>query len=822
MFDTVWQDVRHGIRMLLKNPGFSLVAVLSIAIGVGANTAMFSVADGLILRPLKLPDAAGLVTISGRTPTGELRTAGTSYPDYLDLRNRARSFTGLAASRALIAGVARQRNESAQGIFGQAVSANFFDVLQVQPALGRGFLPEEGLVAGRDAVVVLAHETWTEQFGAEAGLVGQQVRLNGQPFTVVGIAPKGFNGAEFFVAPAFYVPLTMLPALEPGAPLDLLDHRDVRTLAVVGRLTPGVTLAQADQDVVAIARALEQEHPESNDRRGMLVRWERDARFAEFRQMSAMSAILIALAFAVLLVACANVAGLLASRAPVRAREIALRLAIGGSSQRLMRQMITETALIAAAGGISGFALGYAGIRSFRQFQVVTDVGVRMSFDLDGRALGVGLVIAAVSVLLSSVIPAWRAARAADLSHTLRNTSAPASRTGRLWGRHGLVASQIALTLVLLTVALSFYRAFHAEYGRGPGFRTDHLLLATLDPGLARLDQRQTEAFYERVKERAATVPGITAAAVTSFVPFTMGGGNLTAIVPEGIESTPGAGDIRAAAARVDDNYLDTMGIPIVSGRGLHASDASDTLRVAVVSRGLATRFWPGQNPLGKRLRVGGPDAEWTEIVGVAADVKFQLFTPTSAPFLYLPRRQNPSTRSTLVVRTAGDPATVAGALRTAVLETNRDVPVLLLRTMEAFYHANSRNLNTVVVRTIAGMGAMGLTLALIGLYGLTAFAVNRRTREIGIRMAVGALPTSVLRMIMRQASLPSAAGIVLGVLASAGVGGLIESVFPNTGGDGMTFLLIVPGVLIVVAFATYLPARRAALIDPLTALRQD
>ena len=267
MFDTISQDVRHGARMLAKNRGFSLVAVLSIAIGVGANTAMFSVADGLILRPLELPDAAGLVTISGRTPTGDVRSAGTSYPDYLDLRDRARSFGGLAASRGLVAGVARQRGESARGVFGQAVSTNFFDVLSVQPAMGRGFLPDEGRVAGRDAVVVLAHETWTEQFGADPGLVGQQVRLTGQPFTVVGIAPEGFKGAEFFLAPAFYVPLTMVPALEPGAPPDLLDHRDVRTLRVVGRLAPDATLTQADQEVVAIARALEQQHPESNDRR---------------------------------------------------------------------------------------------------------------------------------------------------------------------------------------------------------------------------------------------------------------------------------------------------------------------------------------------------------------------------------------------------------------------------------------------------------------------------------------------------------------------------------------------------------------------------
>ncbi len=402
---------------------------------------MFSVADGLILRPLRLPDAGGLVTISGVSPTGEVDSSGTSYPDYVDLRERARSFVGLAATNGLRAGIARDRDKSAQGRFGQAVSTNFFDVLRAQPALGRGFLPDEGRVTGRDAVVVLSHETWTEQFGADRGLVGQQIRLTGQPFTVVGIAPEGFKGAEFFLAPAFYVPLAMLPALQPGAPPDLLDHRDVRTLAVVGRLAPGASLAQADQEVVAIAKSLQQQYPNSNERRGLLLRSERDARLADFAPMSAMSAILIALAFAVLLVACANVAGLLAGRAPVRAREIALRLAIGGSRRRLMRQMITETALIAAAGAVTGLAFGYAGIASFRQFQVVSDVGVRLSYDLDGRALAVGFVIAATSVLLSSVIPAWRTARAADPSNTLRTRRPqPAGRgvcgaaTG--WSRH--------------------------------------------------------------------------------------------------------------------------------------------------------------------------------------------------------------------------------------------------------------------------------------------------------------------------------------------------------------------------------------------------
>jgi predicted permease len=822
MLETVWQDVRHGARMLVKNPGFSLIAILSIAIGVGANAAMFSVADGLILRPLPVPDPGGVVTVSGTTPTGDVRVSGVSFPDYADLRDRARSFEALAATRGVAASLGRDRNEPAQGTFGLAVSANFFDVLHIRPALGRAFLPDEDRVIGRDAVVVLAYETWTEQFGADPGIVGRQVRLTGETFTVIGVAPEGFNGTSHYQRHAFYAPLAMLPTLDAAAQKTLLEQRDVRSFGVIGRLTPGVSLAQAHQEVELVARTLELEHPATNQQRGLLLRREMDARLAEYAPAAALGFVLIGLALAVLLVACANVAGLLTSRAPVRAREIALRLAIGGSRSRLIRQLITEATLVAVAGGVAGLALGYGGIRSFQQFQIVTDVGIRLTYELDRRVLVVGLGIAAISALLSSAIPAWRSTRVQDLSSTLRNTTTPAARMARLWGRHGLVASQIALTLVLLTVALSFYRAFQAEYGRGPGFRTDHLLLTNLDPGLARYDRRQSDTFYERLKERTAAIPGITSVALTSFVPLSQDGVGLLAIVPEGVDLPPGVDSLTVVSASVDESYFDTIGISIVNGRPFRATDTADTPRVAIVSRGMAVRYWPQDDPLGKRIRLTGTTEGWAEVIGVAEDAKFRLFAPTSTPFLYLSRLQNGSTRSTLVVRTEIESAAAASQVRNAILETDRDVPILGMRTMEAFYHANARNLNTVVVRTIALMGMMGLVLALVGLYGLMAYAVSRRTREIGIRMAMGALPTSVLQMVLRQGALPSIAGIAAGVVASAGVGGLIQAVFPGTAGDAVTYLTIVPVVIAVVALAAYIPARRAAHIDPLVALRQD
>jgi predicted permease len=822
MLETLWQDLRHGTRMLAKNPGFSLVAILSIAIGVGANAAMFSIADGLMLRPLPIPDPNGLMTVSATLPTGETRSRVISYPDYEDLRDRAQSFEGLAATAGVNVAFARHRDEPARGTYGLAVSANFFDVLRIRPALGRTFLPDEDRVAGRDAVIILSHETWTQQFGADPNIVGREIRLTGEPFTVIGVTPEEFTGPLHFLPPNFYVPTAMLPALASGAQPTLLDQRDSRMLDVMGRLKPVVSLAQGREEVDRIGRELAQAYPATNARRDLLLRREIDQRMADNPPTTALSFILLGLAVAVLFVACANVAGLLTSRAPVRAREIAMRLAIGGSRPRLIRQLITESVLVAVAGAAAGLALGYLGILSFRQLQIVTDIGVRLNYELDRRAVAVGLGVAAISVLLSSVIPAWRATRARDLSSPLRNTMVPAGRAARLWGRHGLVASQIALTLVLLSVALSFYRAFEAEYGRGPGFRTDHLLLTNIDTALARFDRNQSEDFYRRLKERAASIPSVTSVSLTSFIPLNLDGNDAMAVIPEGFTLPPGVESLTVAAARIDEAYLDTIGIPIVMGRGIQATDTADTPRVAVVSNGMAARYWPGENPLGKRIRVAGANPVWAEVVGVAADAKFRLFTSVSTPFLYLARLQNPPTRNTLVVRTDADSAALAEAVRSAVLETGRDVPILGMRTMEAFYYASARNLNLVVVRTIAGMGALGLALALIGLYGLMAYAVNRRTREIGIRMAMGALPASVLRMVLRQGTLPSIVGVAFGIVASTAVGGLIQGSIPGTGGDVFTYLLIVPIVVLVVMLAAYIPARRAAHIDPLLALRQD
>jgi predicted permease len=822
MIEALIQDLRHGARMLRKSPGFASIAIVSIAIGVGANAAMFSIADGLILRPLAVPNADEVVIVSATTPTGDVESDGVSYPDYLDLRDRTRSFDGLFAVRDLVASFDVRPGEPAFGKFGQAVSGNLFDVIGVRAALGRTFSAAEDAVPGRDPVMVLAHDTWTQLFAADPAIIGRQVRVGGEALTVIGVMPASFTGLDHYVPVTFYVPLAMLPRLGGAAPPDVLARRDLRTLMVMGRLEDGVTLPQAQDDVRLIASALQQTYPDTNRGHAFQVETYLGARMREYAPAAGLAVMLLLLAIAVLLVACANVAGLLTSRNPVRAREIALRLAIGGSRLRLVRQFVTESLLIGLCGSVLGLAVGYGGIRSFQQFQVASDVGVRLVYALDRRALGVGLVVAIVSALLASFVPAWRAAGMNDVSGTLRNARGPAARKSGLWGK-GLVAAQVALTLLVLTVAAGFYRAFEAEYSAGPGFRTSNILLVSLNPALARYDDEKTDAFYRLLKERVRGMPGVTTVGLSSFVPLSQSASDGASIVPEGYTMAVGASNIPMPAARIDESYLDTIGIAIVRGRGFAATDTVTSPRVAIVSRATAARYWPGADPVGRRFRLDKADGPSVEVIGVAADTKYRLFTPSSADFVYLPRAQNPIPRSTLLVGVSGSAATLAGPVSDAVRALDPAMPVQSMRTMEDYYYASARNFNTVTVRTVAGMGVAGLVLALAGLYGLVAYAVSRRTREIGIRMALGAVPQSMLRMVLWHGWLPTAAGMLAGVLLSAAAGRLLRSAFQGGAGiDAGSYLLVVPAVLVVVTAAAYVPARRAARLDPLVALRQD
>jgi predicted permease len=823
MLDTLRQDLRHGGRMLRKNPSFAAIAIVSIAVGVGANAAMFSVADGLVLRPLPVPNASGVVTIDAQAPGVGFRNPRLSYPEYLDVRDQAKSFDGLTAYALVITSFARTADQQVERKAGMAVSSNLFDVMHVRPALGRSFRPDEDRVGERHPVVVLDHDEWVQDFASDPQIVDRRIRLGGLDFTVIGVAPTGFTGIDHDLHPAFYVPLAMWTAVQTGLTGDELTRRDADASAFVvkGRLKPGVTLAQARADVQHVAANLANAYPETNRGRGLIARTQLEAYSRDGSGDTNIVTMLLTLAIVVLAVACANVAGLLASRAPERAREFALRLATGAPRRRLIGQLLNESLLVAVGGSVAGLAIAYGAVAMFQRLEFPTDIPLKLTFALDTRALSVGIAAAIASAMIASLIPAWQATRT-DLVSALKDRTATASGA-RLWGRSILVSGQVALSLVLLTVSVFLYRAFQAELQRGPGFRTEHLLMMTFDPSLARYDATRSEQFYRALKERAAAVPGVRSVALTSAIPMKADTMVPVPVAPEGFTFAPGTDNVNVLAARVDEGYFDTIGISVLAGRAFRATDTADAPHVAVVNATFAARYWPKQSPIGKRIRLDRATPDVVEVVGMASDVKNLFIALPAAEFIYLPQLQQPGTQSTLLVQTAGDPAAVTSRIREVVLGLDASMPAFGVRTMEHFYFARGVYTTLLIVGSVAGMGTMGLLLSLAGLYGLVAYRASQRTREFGIRIAVGAHPWSVLRMVLRQGVVLSAAGVTVGLAASVATRGLLGGVFPSQGTvDVATYALVVPALVAVTLLAAYVPARRAAAIDPVDALRAE
>jgi len=821
------RDLIHGLRILMKNPGFTFIAVISIAIGVGVNTAMFSVADGLVFRPLPVPRPGEVVSIIGLERNVGFGNRRVSYPDYVDIRDKASSVRGLVAYTFVATTFASRADEPAERKVGMAVTGNLFDAMEVRPYLGRAFRADEDVVPGRDAVVVLDHDEWRQQFAADPAIVNRRIHLGGVEFTVIGVAPQGFTGIDHDVKPAFYIPMAMYTTVQNAVPKDVLTRRDLRNFIVKGRLSPGVTMDAANQEVQQLARSLAAAYPEVNRNHDLIVRTQLQA----YRDQPGggdtnLVVMLMTLALAVLAIACANVAGLLTSRAPVRAREVALRMAVGAGRGRLVRQLVTESLLLAVGGGLLGLLLASLVIRVFSTVEYPTDIPLKLTFALDTRALMVAFVAAAGSAILSGLLPAWQATRT-DLVQSLKDVGAAAqSARSRLWGRSALVCGQVALSLVLLTVTTFMYRSFQSELDRGPGFRTEGLIFASFDTALARYDDTRANTFYRLLKDRAASLPGVTSAALASNVPMRTDNIQGRRVVPEGFQPAQGIDSINCPAALVDEDYFETTGIRIVEGRGFLSTDTGQSPAVVVVNRQFATHYWPGESAIGKRVQILGGNPGFVEIVGVAADAKVFFIAERPVEFMYFPHAQSPLSRRSLIVASSGPAEALADPLRAIVREIDPGMPVLGLRTMDDYYDSRVIGVSRIIVGTVGGMGTIGLVLAMIGLYGLMAYAVSRRTREFGIRIAVGAAPSSLLGMVLKRGMVLAGVGIVIGVIASLATGNLLRGVFASQstliGNGPFTYALVVSGVIVVMLLAAFVPANRAARIDPLRALRQD
>ncbi len=822
-FERLWQDVRYGWRILAANPGFTLVAVISLAMGIGANAAAFSWADALLLRPLTVARPGDVVTVGSTMSVEGFSRLGASYREYVDVRDRSTSFEGLVAFSGVTSGMASTRDDLPKLKLGSVVSGNFFTVMGVDPELGRTFRPEEDQVPGRDAVVVLGHSLWEQQFASDPSILGRRVQLSGIEFAVVGVAPERFTGMNQFVRTDFYVPLMMWPRLLGDAKEHPLEDRNFRNLTIKGRLKSGVSLARTQAELSVIAKDLERAYPDTNHNRALVVRTELQTRIAQSPPDSTLVAMLTTLAIAVLFVACANVAGLLTSRASARAREMAMRLAIGAGRGRLIRQLMTESLLIALAGGVLGVGIGYGAIRLFQQIQIPTDLPVALTFQLDRRTLVFSFMVAVLSAILFGVAPAMQTSRA-DLTMIMKGGESTV-RQRRRWGRGLLVGGQVAVSVVLLVLAAFMYRGFQRQLSSGPGYRTDHLLMMSFDPSLVHYNEAETQRFFLQVVERARALPGVKSVALASSVPMATDGINVANVVPEGFQLPVGKETLPLFSARVDEHYFTTIGIPIVRGRGFLEVDSTEAPRVAVVNEQFAQHYWPDKDPIGKRFQLRERGAStWIAIVGIAKTTKYLWLAEPPTEFVYLPYRQNPRTEMVLLTESAGDPSTLTGPLRNLVQGLDRTQPIYNVRTMDEFYQMRTITIFNVIIGTIGAMGMMGLGLAIVGLYGLVAYATSRRTKEIGIRMAIGAGRSSVLRLVLRQGLGLAIAGLVVGLFAGAGAERLLQAAFPS--GDKtfhpMALFMVTPIVLAATFVAAYLPARRAARLDPMKALRYE
>ncbi len=815
-------DVRYALRMVGHTRLFTALVVLTLGLGIGANSAMFSLADALLLRPLPVLRPSEVVTVSSFTTTSASGFPGRlSYRDYVDYRDKNKSFSGLAAfADATSLGFAARPGELPQLKGGLLVSGNLFRVMGVQPEVGRAFSEEEDQVAGRNAVVVLGNRFWRTQFGGDRAVIGRRVLLDGVEFSVIGVAPEEFNGLDQYFQPDLYLPLMMGPRLAGNAGKNPLEDRGNRYLNVKGRLKPGVSVVQARAELGVIAEQLRRAYPKSNKDQKIAVRTELELRLQSDTSDAALLMVLLALAGAVLLIACANVASLLLGRARTRSREIAVRLAIGAGRWRLIRLLLAEGLLMAAMGAAVGIVLGYGGVRFFQNFNIPTDMPIRLVIELDRRVFLFSLAVAMLSAIFCGLAPALQASRT-NLVTALKAGDIDVPGRRRLWGRNTLVVLQVAASLALLTSAMQMIRAFEKKWSGGPGFRTERLLTASFDPHMVRYTEAHTQRFYEDLIRRVRLLPGVKSAALTGGLPMSVPQFGVS-VIPEGYSLPKGKESLPVDMTVAGDGYFKTLDVQLVQGRGFLASDTASSTKVAVVNEQFARHYWPGKEALGRRFRIDDANGPVFQVVGLAKTAKYEWMGEPATEFVYLPWTQHARSELTLLLATDGPSAALAEPVRELVRSLYPGQPLFNVRTIEQFYAQRVMGAPVMIVETVCVMGLIGLALALGGLYGLVSYAAERRTREIGIRMAVGADATSVLKMVLRQALLLVASGICVGLLLGLAMERGLNSVFQTAGIDVRAYLLILPVLLIVTTVAAFIPARRASRIEPSRALRME
>jgi predicted permease len=818
MMGTLLQDLRFGIRMLAKSPGFTAVAVLTLALGIGANTAIFSLVDALFLQTLPVRDPSRLVDVY-QTRKGQGYFA-ISYVDYLYYRDHNRSFSDLAAHYSSSPINLITPGESKE-INGSVVSANYFSLLGLRPLLGRFFLPEEDEVPNRNPVAVLSYGLWQRQFGGDPEILGKSVRLNGTFFTVVGVGPRDFRG----VVPGGLTTDVWIPAAMFHVGYRYCDafQRSCTVVKLIGRLKPGRRVADAQAEMDVLARQLATQFPDTNKSVGAVVAPARGVDYEDRAESTHNSALLLAAVAVILLITCANLAGLLLARSTARRKEIAVRLALGAGRGRLVRQLLTESLLLSLLGGAVGLLIAFWARDFILPFYGADSEGRRAYFSmgLDPLVLTATLALSLLTGILFGLVPALQATRP-DLVPALKDEGTSAGfRRSRL--RDLLVVTQVALSIVLLVGAGLLLRSLRSIY-RGPGYDPGHILMLRLRPSLVAYDPAKAWAFQREAIRRLEALPGVVSASPSEYAPLHGWGGDASLWLPGQQPSRP-EDAYQTASNEVGPRYFETMWISVLEGREFNERDRQDAPRVAIVNETLALRFWPGGSAVGRALVVDGLEYE---VAGVVKNAQYYNVSEQPRPFLYLDYWQQDNTTNTFsedsrtTVRVAGDPATMLLLIRKEIAAVNPDVPISEDRPLTEWLDYSFQPVRVASTMLIC-FGALALFLSALGLYGVLAFTVSQRTREIAIRIALGAERSDVARLVVREGALLALAGAALGLIAAFAsarfLASLLYGVLPY---DPLTFL-VGPVVLVGVALlASYLPARRAMRVDPMVALRYE
>ena len=812
--EALLQDLRYGWRMLAKAPGFTAVAVLTLAIGIGGNATVFSWIRSVLLNPLPgISHADQFVAVESVMPSGEYHTS--SYPDYKDYRDRNDVFSGLIGFEMTGVDMSLRNDAPPERVWGLIATENYFDVLGVQAAMGRVFHPVPNQGLNSVPYIVLGHALWVRRFGSDPKVLGRTVHLNGHPFTVIGVAPQNFYGTIVGINAEYFVPMMMQPQILPG---EDLEERWPTFVHMMGRLKPGVTMAQAQAELSTLDADFQKEYPNAEKGVGVFLTPVRGAHYGVQDFLRSVLGFLMIVALFVLLIACVNVANLLLARATSREREIAIRAALGASRKRLLRQLLIESLLLATAGGIGGIFLALWGANLLTFFLPPLHLPVGLPLGVDRAVLAFTLILSLGTGVIFGLAPAWRGSRA-DLNNSLKE-GARGSGAGR--GSHRLrdllVVSEMMLATVLLMGAGLLLRSLHNAENKGPGFNSNHVTVAAFDLRATDYTGPQGSLYFDRLIERIRAYPGVQSVSSERFVPLWFTGRGYSSVKIQGYTPDPNE-DMGIDFNVIGSDYFHTLQISLLNGRDFAEQDRADAPKVVIVNQTMANRFWPGANAVGHQVYVWD---EWRTVVGIAHDIKYHRMNEDPRSFIYFPQLQANGTEANILVRASLPTAAVIANVRAAAKSLDTKVQPIETDDLEGLLHV-SLFANRIAATLASVLGALGMLLAGLGIYGVLSYSVSQRLREIGIRLALGAQTKDVLRLIvghgLRLALVGAAVGALVSVMARRGMSSLL---FGISATDPVTFVVVLCVVTLAAAFAAYIPARRAMRVDPMTALRHE